>query len=144
MTVRQIENLVALLEYFAERQKPATLADIVHQFDWPRSSAFNILTTLIEAGYLYEPRARSGYYPTQRWLQLGQALAEGEPVPEALRNIIRNLAATTGETAWISAPSGLFAGCCHVNLPTFQVGMPIIDQGAFAADFHASKASSRW
>ena len=109
MTVRQIENLVALLEYFAERQKPATLADIVRQFDWPRSSAFNILTTLIEAGYLYEPRARGGYYPTQRWLQLGQALAEGEPVPEALRNIIRTLAATTGETAWISAPSSLFA-----------------------------------
>ena len=34
--------------------------------------------------------------------------------------------------------------CCHVNSPTFQVGMPIVVQGAVAADFHASKASSRW
>lgn len=35
-------------------------------------------------------------------------------------------------------------GCCHVNSPSLQVGMPIVDQAACAADFHASNASSRW
>ena len=34
--------------------------------------------------------------------------------------------------------------CCHVNLPSLQVGTPVVDQAAFAADFHASNASSRW
>ncbi|ASM74408.1 hypothetical protein SULPSESMR1_04710 (plasmid) [Pseudosulfitobacter pseudonitzschiae] len=35
-------------------------------------------------------------------------------------------------------------GCCHVNSPSLQVGMRIVDQWAFAADFHVSNASSRW
>jgi len=109
MTVRQIENTLALLEFFAERQEPATLADVVRHFGWPRSSAFNILTTLVEAGYLYEPRARGGFYPSSRWQQLSTAFAEGEPVPDALRNIMLRLSEMTGETIWVSAPSGLFA-----------------------------------
>ena len=109
MAVKQIENLLALLEFFAERQEPATLADVVRHFDWPRSSAHNILTTLADAGYLYEPRARGGYYPSSRWQQLSEAFTEAEPVPEALRRIIVRLGEETGETTWISAPNGQFA-----------------------------------
>lgn len=109
MTVRQIGNLLALLEFFAERREPATLAEVVRHFGWPRSSAHNILSTLVDAGYLYEPRARGGFYPSSRWLQLAEAFSEGEPIPEALRNIIREAGRETGETIWISAPSGLFA-----------------------------------
>lgn len=109
MAVRQIENTLALLEFFAERQEPATLADVVRHFGWPRSSAFNLLSTLVEAGYLYEPRARGGFYPSSRWQQLAAAFAEGEPVPDSLRNIMRRLSEATGETIWVSAPSGLFA-----------------------------------
>ncbi|SFF03729.1 hypothetical protein SAMN04488523_11583 [Sulfitobacter brevis] len=37
-----------------------------------------------------------------------------------------------------------FYGCCHVNSASLQIGMPIVDQATFAADFHASNASSRW
>lgn len=109
MAVKQIENLIALLEFFAERQEPATLADVVRHFDWPRSSAHNILSTLADSGYLYEPRARGGFYPSSRWEKLSQAFTEAEPVPEALRKIIMKLGRDTGETIWISAPSGLYA-----------------------------------
>ncbi len=109
MTVRQIENTLALLEYFAGRQAPATLADIVRDLGWPRSSAFNILTTLAEAGYLYEPRARGGFYPTTRWQRLSDAFAEGEPLPDALHAILHRLGEQTGETIWAAAPAGLHA-----------------------------------
>lgn len=109
MTVRQIENAISLLEYFAERKHPATLTDVVEHFGWPRSSAFNILTTLAQSGYLYEPRARGGYYPSPRWLQLAAAIAEAEPIPEGLIHIMQRLARRTGETVWISATSGLYA-----------------------------------
>lgn len=109
MAVKQIENLLALLEFFADRKDPATLADVVRHFGWPRSSAHNILITLVETGYLYEPRARGGYYPSSRWQRLAQAFTEAEPVPEALHNIIIDLGRRTGETIWVSAPSGLYA-----------------------------------
>ena len=109
MAVRQIENLLELLAFFEERQRPATLADVVSHFDWPRSSAFNILSTLSDKGYLYEPRARAGYYPTPRWSQLAAAFAQGEPISERLLRVIADLAAETSETVFISGPSGLHA-----------------------------------
>lgn len=109
MAVKQIENLLNLLEFFSVRKKPATLADVVAHFGWARSSAFNILTTLVENGYLYEPKARAGFYPSPRWLQLVNAIAEGEPISENLRQLLADLAEQTGETIWISASSGLFA-----------------------------------
>lgn len=109
MTVKQIENLLMLLAYFAERKKPATLADVVEQFGWPRSSTFNILTTLVENGYLYEPRARGGFYPSPRWLQIAQQIAEGEPLPDRLLQVMKLVAEETKETVWISAASGLHA-----------------------------------
>ena len=109
MAVKQINNLLALLEFFAKRQSPATLADVTTHFDWPRSSAFNILTTLVETGYLFEPRARGGFYPSPRWSQVIGAISEAEPLPELLSRILQSLARSTGETVWVSAPSGLFA-----------------------------------
>lgn len=35
-------------------------------------------------------------------------------------------------------------GCCHVKSRIRQVVVPIVYQATFAADFHASNASSRW
>ena len=43
MEVKQISNLLQLLQYFAQRQRPASLADIVQDLGWPRSSTHNIL-----------------------------------------------------------------------------------------------------
>lgn len=121
LAVRQIENTLALLEYFAERKEPATLADVVRQFGWPRSSAFNILTTLVENGYLYEPRARGGFYPSPRWMQVVSAIAEAEPLPESLARVMRRLAEKTGETVWVAAPSNLFAVFLDVIESSFAV-----------------------
>ena len=70
MIVRQAAYLLDIFEYFARTRKPATLAEVADHFGWPRSSTFNLLNTLAEKGYLYEPRQRAGYYPTPRWLAL--------------------------------------------------------------------------
>lgn len=114
MIVRQAQNVLRLLEFFAAHKAPATLAEVSAAFGWPRSSTYNTLTTLTEAGFLYEPRARAGFYPTLRWLQLAQEIAEAEPIPETLTGLVHDLARSTGETAWISAPSGLHAVMLYV------------------------------
>ncbi|MDF2232432.1 IclR family transcriptional regulator [Albimonas sp. CAU 1670] len=109
VTIRQVENALALLEFFAARKRPATLADVTAHFGWPRSSTWNLLTTLAEGGWLYEPRARGGWYPTPRWQTLAGEIAEGEPAPERLAALVARLAEETGETVWASAPVGLHA-----------------------------------
>lgn len=107
MLVKQAANVLDLLDYFARRQKPATLAEIADEIGWPRSSTFNLVTTLADRGFLYEPRAREGYYPTPRWLSLSRIITEAEPLPEALHALAAEIGAETNETTAIGAPAGV-------------------------------------
>jgi DNA-binding IclR family transcriptional regulator len=109
MIVRQAVNVLEIMEFFAQTKKPATLAEIADHFGWPRSSTFNLLVTLSEKGYLYEPRPRGGYYPTPRWLAMARMVSEVEPLPPWTHALIAELSADTGETASIVAPSGVMA-----------------------------------
>ena len=110
MLVRQADNVLSILEFFAERQGPATVADLTAHFGWPRSSTFNMVATLVERGYLYEPRARGAYYPTARWQVMAQAVAAAQPVPVELIRLLDRLAEEIGETVWIAGAGGLDVG----------------------------------
>ena len=109
MQVKQAANVLDILEFFARRQRPATLAELSDELGWPRSSTFNLIATLAEKGYLYEPRARGGYYPSPRWLAMAQAVSQAEPLPEAAMLLVAEIAAETGETTAIGAPAGTSA-----------------------------------
>ncbi|MFI0546571.1 MAG: IclR family transcriptional regulator [Brachymonas sp.] len=106
MEVKQISNLLQLLQYFAQRQRPASLADIVQDLGWPRSSTHNILMTLLAQGYLYEPQARKGYYPSGLWQPLIARIEQAAPLPPALHSLLAALAQQTGETAVLAGISG--------------------------------------
>ncbi|NNM72774.1 IclR family transcriptional regulator [Enterovirga aerilata] len=106
MIVRQAANVLDLLEFFARERRPATLSEIADHFGWPRSSTFNLLTTLADRGYLYEPKPRAGYYPTPRWLAQAQIVANAEPLPPWTKLILTELAADTGETVAIGGAAG--------------------------------------
>lgn len=121
MLVKQAANVLDLLEFFAHEGKSATLAEISAHFGWPRSSTFNIIQTLVDRGFLYEPKPRGGFYPTGRWLALARDIASAEPLPEPALALIRDLAEWSGETAWIAAPVGQHA----VILAVVQSAHPI-------------------
>lgn len=106
MMVKQAVNVLKLLEFFAQRQRPATLAEISKELSWPRSSTFNLISTLAEKGYLYEPQPRGGYYPSPRWLAMAQSVSKAEPLPESALQLVFELAKETGETTAIAAPAG--------------------------------------
>ena len=114
MHVKQAAQVVELLELFARLGRPASLAEVTMQLGWPRSSAFKLLGTLVDLGCLYEPRSRGGYFPTTRWLELGQAFEVAQPVPPALLEALAEVARRTGETTVIAAPAGLAAVFLHV------------------------------
>ncbi|NNM74048.1 IclR family transcriptional regulator [Enterovirga aerilata] len=114
MHVKQAANVFDLIEYFERRRSPATLAEISDDLGWPRSSTFNLVGTIVEKGYLYEPRPRGGYYPTPRWLSLAQSVTEAEPLPEAVGSAVAEIAAATGETVAVAALTGIHAMFLHV------------------------------
>ena len=109
MNVKQAANVLDLIEFFASHKRPAALAEIAKHFNWPRSSTFNLLGTLAGRGYLYEPRARGGYYPSPLWSSLLQQIERAEPIPDPLRALLRALVERTGETAVLAATSGTYA-----------------------------------
>ncbi len=115
MRVRQAANVLELIEFFAQRREPATLAEIADSLSWPRSSTFNLVGTLSEEGYLYEPQQRGRYFPSPKWVVLGQALADADPLPSRLRDLADAISAETGETAAIGAISGLSVVFLHVR-----------------------------
>lgn len=100
--------MLDLLEFFAESGKAASLAEIAQHFEWPRSSTFNLLSTLTGRGYLFEPEVRGRFYPTPRWLAISQTIAAAEPVPETLVRLATDLNHRTGETVCICSASGNF------------------------------------
>lgn len=114
MIVRQAANVLDLLEYFAQVKKASNLAEISAALDWPRSSTFNLLTTLAQRGFLYEPKPRGGYYPTPRWSALLKQITEADLLPEALCSAVDEIAEATGETVAIAAPSGTQAVFLYV------------------------------
>ena len=109
MNVKQAANVLDLIEFFASHKRPAALAEIAKHFNWPRSSTFNLLGTLAGRGYLYEPRARGGYYPSPLWSSLLQQIERAEPIPDQLRALLHALVERTGETAVLAATSGTYA-----------------------------------
>lgn len=115
MQVRQAANVIDLLEFFAARGQPATLAEIADGLEWPRSSTFNLVGTLVGKGYLYEPRYRGGYYPSPRWHSVAAALAENDPLPDSVRHLAESVGRETGETTAIGSLSSQSVMFIHVR-----------------------------
>jgi IclR family transcriptional regulator, acetate operon repressor len=109
MSVKQILNALDLLEYFARTGKPASLREIEQNFSWPRSSTYNILSTLVERGYMYEPARRGGYYPTPRWQRIAEAIVAADGLSSQLSALLAQLSEDTGETVAVAAASAAYS-----------------------------------
>lgn len=103
MRVRQIDNVLDLLEIYARERSPMTLTALSEALGIPKSSTFNIIETLVSRGFLYETKPRGGYYPTHRLLELARSMMEGDPLTARLHGQLQALARATGETAVLSA-----------------------------------------
>ena len=106
MQVKQLTNLFDLLDLFIQEKRPLSVREMVDELEWPRSSAFNMVSTLVESGYLYQPVSRGGYYPTTKWLEVARELTESQPLPESVHTLLADLAHQTGETLFLAAPEG--------------------------------------
>lgn len=115
MLVKQAANVINLLEFFSDRKEAATLAEIADGLGWPRSSTFNMVGTLVDKGYLYEPCQRGNFYPSPRWLTVAQEISSSDPLPDILRQLVDAIGIETGETTAIGAISGLSAIFLYVR-----------------------------
>src|SRR3546814_20713949 len=104
MKAGQVHNVLALFELFAREKAPRTLTALAQQLDMPKSSAFNLIQTLLDRGFIYETRKRGGYYPTRRLLELALRIAEGDPFHHNLHDYLETLQADHGQTDQTPVP----------------------------------------
>ncbi|WP_457941112.1 IclR family transcriptional regulator [Mesorhizobium sp. 10J20-29] len=103
MRIRQLDNALDLIEVFAQQKTPMTLTQISRAIGMPKSSAFNLIDTLLTRGLIYEINARSSYYPTRRLFDLCKDFMEGDPFLQLIHGQLEALATSTGETVLIAS-----------------------------------------
>lgn len=103
MRMRQVERMLDLMELFAVAREPLTLTEIARQLSMPKSSAFNLIDTLLARAILFETSPRAGYYPTRRLFTLMGDVMEGDTALRSVHEELERLAARSGETALLAA-----------------------------------------
>ena len=95
-----------LFEAFAEEARPLSLSELGRLLSIPVSSCFALIRTFENAGYIYEVRRRSGYYPTKRLLAVAQRIAASDPLLDRLEPTLSRLRDETGETVVVAKLQG--------------------------------------
>jgi len=99
---RSVRRALEMFEFLLQRGEPATVGAIVSALQIPKSTAYELVRTLSEAGYL-EPAGRSaGLFLGRKMFELGMAyrgqvdlLRDGSKIVEELRD-------ASGETVQLS------------------------------------------
>ncbi len=99
---RSLHRALEILEYLLKRGEPATVTQLINDLSIPKSTAYEIVRTLIEGGILSAPGRGGGLFLGRRLYDFGMAyrakddlLREGAQIVEAVRD-------ETGETVQLS------------------------------------------
>jgi IclR family transcriptional regulator, acetate operon repressor len=102
MNVKTAGRTLDLFEAFARAAKPLSLSQLARAIGAPVSSCFGIVRTLEARGYLYEVKARGGFYPTKLLYEHARVIAGHDPLSEHLVPLLEKLRDQTGETVLVS------------------------------------------
>jgi len=115
--VKSAERALAILEYFRENKRAATVTEIAGTLGLPQSSTTMLLKSLLKLGYLdYTPQTRK-FRPTYRVAVLGswiqRSLFESGPLTDTMDAICN----ATGETVLLGLQNGPHMQYVHIVVP---------------------------
>lgn len=102
MNVKTAGRTLDLFEAFAREGKPLSLSQLARAIGAPVSSCYGIVRTLEARGYLYEVKARGGFYPTKLLFERARVIASHDPLSERFVPLLEKLRDQTGETVLVS------------------------------------------
>ena len=99
---RSVRRAMEILEFLLQQGEPATVGAIVTALQIPKSTAYELVRTLSEAGYL-EPSGRgAGLFLGRKLFELGMAYRSQVDLLRDGSQIVEELRDTTGETVQLS------------------------------------------
>jgi DNA-binding IclR family transcriptional regulator len=96
--VKSAGRVIAILEFFADVQRGATLTEIAVSLGYPQSSASYLLHTLVAMGYLEHDPATRTYIPSDRVAVLGSWLTSPFVAEGVTISIMKELRRITGHS----------------------------------------------
>ena len=111
--VRSLRRSLAILECFSLEKPSLSLQEIYRKVELPKSTAFRLVNTLQNAGYLMQ-RADQRYTLSYKLLLLGSVVRETQDIREISRPLMEELSRTSGETVTLSTRSNHERICLDV------------------------------
>ena len=111
-----VKRTLEFFELLAEHKRPLSLSEISKLLDIPVSSCHDVLQALLELGYIYELGPRAGFYPTLKLHDLGNRIAENDPITTRAEILLRDLRDEFDE----SVSLGKVAGATAIYLLVFE------------------------
>ena len=100
---------MALFEFFADIQRPASIGEISDNLNMPQSSASALTKSLQDSGYLERDVESRAFYPTLRLSFLGDWLLRQAGLPEGFADNLARLSDTIGETVFLAMRNGIYS-----------------------------------
>jgi len=113
--IKTAKRLFEILEYFDEVQRPLSLREVAHRFDYPVSSASAVLKSMVMLGYVDFDRYSRTYMPTMRIVQLGQWVQGALFGERGILALAHYLNRETEETVNIATQSDLYLQYIHIQ-----------------------------
>lgn len=101
-----VNRTLDFFELFARQQQPLSLTELMKALDIPMSSCHDVVRALEARGYLYEVKARGGYYPTARLYHVSKAIVENDPVGSRAEPILLRLSRELNASVMLSHGKG--------------------------------------
>lgn len=116
---KSAKRVFEVFEYFAERRRPATVADVVQALGWPQSSTSVLLKSLARLRYLEYDRHKRRYLPTMRIALLGGWIHDQVYSQTSLARLVDELHERTAATVIIGMQNDIHVQYIHmVQAPT--------------------------
>ncbi|TWA92621.1 IclR family transcriptional regulator [Bradyrhizobium stylosanthis] len=119
--VKSAERTLAILEYFREKKRGATVGEIAEGLDLPQSSTTMLLKSLLDLGYLeYSPDSRK-FRPSFRVAVLGNWIQRSMFRNGPLTDIMEAIGGAIGETVLLGLQNGPNVRYVHIVPATYRV-----------------------
>ena len=97
-----LRNALRILNLFSDDRPELQLKDIMTELEIGKSTAFRLVHTLTEEGFIIRDLSTQSYRPAASLLAMGQIIINSVDLCQLSKEILENLAEETGETALIA------------------------------------------
>ncbi|RYF34977.1 MAG: transcriptional regulator kdgR [Comamonadaceae bacterium] len=105
--IKSAARVIQVLEFFDEKKRALSVAEIAAEHDWPHSSTSALMASLVTLGYLHYDASRRTYLPTMRVALLGDWVQDDSFKDGQLMRLMQHLSEVTGEVIVLAAQNGL-------------------------------------